>query len=88
MEKLFVRQKNLVKNIGFGPNGTHTFTINYYYDKIELTETKKLVHSRSRNINLKADKLVFKRYNLREINYWDRVKSRIRKWATSISQFG
>lgn len=86
--KVICSTRNLVKNIGFGAHATHTLSNNFYYDKVSVSEVEKITHPKLQNIDKKADCLVFKRYNLLEISIQDRITLKIKKWVTSISQFG
>lgn len=69
---------NLVQNIGFSEDSTHTKQINYYYRKIKLQKAGKyMIHPEERIINKMADRKVFKRYNLMQIDFVDKILNKI-----------
>ena len=50
---------NLVSNIGFGDNATHTTKENIFISNIEIQGLDKIVHPKSIEINEEADNYVF-----------------------------
>jgi hypothetical protein len=47
---------NLIENIGFGGNATHTKNIENPYVNYKAAEIEKIIHPKSLNINLEADR--------------------------------
>lgn len=70
---------NLIKNIGFSGDSTHTKSINKYYEKIPFNQNHNSIirHNRNRKVNKRADKKVFEIYNLRKTSFMQKVKSKI-----------
>jgi hypothetical protein len=59
-----VPNANLVINIGFGVNATHTGSINDTRSAIPLEKIVNIIHTTERSINVKADSYTFKKFYL------------------------
>jgi len=83
--KSLVSRTNFVKNIGFDPKATHTKSINSYYNKIAIKESvQRIFHDPlTDKINHKLDRIVFERYNLGILSFWDRLLKKVTKYGNS-----
>ncbi len=70
--------KNLVKNIGFNQNATHTFSLDSILSNIKTKPINKIIHNDKIAINQEADQYSFERTVLYKLNFLGKVKSKIK----------
>ncbi len=69
---------DLVENIGFSKNATHTFLMPWWYQYIEFSNIQTLIHPVNIEINTKADKFISKQLKDIPLNLYERIKLRMR----------
>lgn len=70
--------KNLVKNIGFNQQATHTFSIDSILANIKTESITRIQHNANMVINQKADQLSFDKTVLYKHSFMERVRNKIK----------
>lgn len=78
--KCIIPNKNLVSNIGFGNNATHTTNINDPASKKSLQQISKIIHPTTRDISKKADRFFFTSYLKGENVFQRKIKNAMKKF--------
>lgn len=61
--KVITPNENLISNIGFGPDATHTLEANSRYSNLPVTSLKTIIHPKETNIKEPADLFTFNCFN-------------------------
>ncbi|MFN8263654.1 MAG: hypothetical protein U0T07_09025 [Chitinophagales bacterium] len=73
--KTIVPNYNLISNIGFHADATHTFASDSALANLSLKRIEKIQHPIDNEINIQADGFTFRKYNLMEPSFSQKIKT-------------
>lgn len=68
---------DLIKNIGFRKDATHTFIMPWWYKYIEFVDIKTMVHPTQIKVNKNIDNFLYKLLKNIPFSLWERIKLRV-----------